>query len=454
MNQWRSAIDQALLLKQQPALANAFRSAALPEGMSNVIRLASDEGARREELAQLLEIDVSILQQAAAEYLLQICLYPESDYLRCLGVNQIDELKIAKEHHKLLLKWLHPDRNPANQNLAERVNHAWSVLKQNTKGLALDKVAASTPSADSLPASIPAGRFPLFLWGLVGLTALFLVLSMVPDSSIYVADVELAEADNNKSSANDTEARSDSLLEKKLSTLKLSFEEIKKSTLPDIKKIKQQEVLVAAKESKTINPSRITSKATMQTEIPLNNQRTVAVQKTDPPSQEIESQKIAPNKIENLSSLEARESSSSTIATSTAKPVMASQTASPMLLDKTQQLQIDGLFLMSEFQKKYEQGNIDAFMSIFSNTARNDNGDLQSIRQDYLRFFESSSTRLIDFSNIKCQEKANQLNCKARYKSSIKMHGDLKASNKSGQIEMFMVNHDGKLFIQQIKIKS
>ena len=105
MSPWRAAIDQALLLQKQPGLAAAFRSAALPDGMAVLIRLASDEGGRRKDLAQLLELDEGQLQSAAADYLLTICLYPGSDHLRTLGLNPPADLSTAKDHHRLLLKW-------------------------------------------------------------------------------------------------------------------------------------------------------------------------------------------------------------------------------------------------------------------------------------------------------------------------------------------------------------
>ena len=103
--------------------------------LATLIRLASDEGERKKDLAQVLEIDESQLQIAATNYLMQICLYPGSSDLRVLGLNSAANLTVVKEHHRLLLKWLHPDRNSHNQAMAERVNQAWSALESTAKEL-------------------------------------------------------------------------------------------------------------------------------------------------------------------------------------------------------------------------------------------------------------------------------------------------------------------------------
>ena len=188
MSPWRAALDQALLLQKQPALAVAFKQAALPDGMPTLIRLASDEGGRRKDLAQLVGMDEIQLQSAATEYLLQICLYPGSNDFRVLGLNSASDMKAAKEHHRLLLKWLHPDRNPDNQILAGRVNQAWAAIKNNANSAVIAGYSIEDGDARDFQQAPPAGRFPLFLWGLIGLVAVLLIISIMPDSNIYVAD--------------------------------------------------------------------------------------------------------------------------------------------------------------------------------------------------------------------------------------------------------------------------
>ncbi len=434
MNPWRAALDQALLLQKQPALAVAFQQASLPEGMPTLIRLASDEGGRRKDLAQLVGIDESQLQSAATEYLLQICLYPGSNDYRVLGLNATADMKVAKEHHRLLLKWLHPDRNPDNQILAGRVNQAWSAIKNNLNVAVLNPLPSDTTiDWSQQQVQPPAGRFPLFLWGLIAFVVLLLVFSMMPDSTIYVADSD-SIAKRSEAMGTKSADSNDSLLAKKLSALEFSFGAIKKAVLPS-DKVKKKPL----KESESVSNLQLQHK-------PL------------PTLLERESIVSSPTKTNEKNALKAHQQVSNSSMVQVAKPeanadkpIITNSTKQAVpVLEPKQTLQSEAQALLDAFRQDYRAGNLNAFMLNFSNFARNNRGNRQAIEEDYAGFFAKSSARKISFTDEKWLYREDVVQFTARYSATVRRKGDLISDTSKGNIEFIMSKENGKLLIQQI----
>jgi hypothetical protein len=428
MSPWRAAIDQAVLLQKQPALAAAFRQAALPDGMAVLIRLVSDEGGRRKDLAQLLELDESLLQSVATDYLLSVCLYPGSSDLRSLGLNPAADLSTAKEHHRLLLKWLHPDRNPDNQHFAERVNQAWSAVKKSAKTHIPEPAARETLSEPEAPSS---GRFPLFLWGLAGLAALLLALSSMPDSDIYVAG---AGSDGQVDAADRPAPAPDSAFEKRLSDLKLSFGEIKSAVLPAAKPEKPRTEPVVEKEQ--VVRAQAVKPVKHKPDIGQFPMAVAPVPADEQPAKPVQSAPAA------------MQTNSESRPADAAVPAKVEVAAPPA--EAKRDLQAGGQALLAEFRQRYKLGDIDAFMQIFSASARNNRGDRHAIEDDYARFFSNSSSRKIGFSDEKWLFREGVIQFRAKYAASVRRKGELVPETSKGNIEMVMSEDNGKLRIQQI----
>ena len=433
MSPWRAALDQALLLQKQPALAVAFKQAALPDGMPTLIRLASDEGGRRKDLAQLVGIDEIQLQSAATEYLLQICLYPGSNDFRVLGLNSASDMKAAKEHHRLLLKWLHPDRNPDNQILAGRVNQAWAAIKNNANSAVIAGYSIEDEDARDLQQAPQAGRFPLFLWGLIGLVAVLLIISIMPDSNIYVAD---SGSDTQAASMPGDAATNDSndgLIERKLNALELSFGAIKKAVLPvekvkskSSKELEKKTTLRSAKPVLKSAPER--KQATLATKIVKKNDVAMISQPKN------NTAVVLPKPEENEDKL----------------LVTVNAIQLDPAIESRQNLQIEAQELLATFRQNYRIGNVDVFMRNFSRSARNNRGDRQAIENDYASFFAKSNSRKITFSNEKWLFREDVVQYTARYTATVRRKGELISDSSKGDIEFIMSKENGKLLIQQI----
>jgi len=166
-----AALLQALRLARQPELRDALRASPLPEGMLALIRIAGDDGH-----GSALE------RRAASVFLQEVCLFEKADFRRRLGLTLADDHLAARKHHRLLMKWLHPDRNSAHQLLAGRVNSAWTEFKQ-----APPQFAAANAVDEAIPAGKLAARsrFPFFLLLLILGSVLLLAMSFLPEAPVY-----------------------------------------------------------------------------------------------------------------------------------------------------------------------------------------------------------------------------------------------------------------------------
>ena len=136
-----AALKLAIDLFHSPARARALRSAALPEGIVEVIRVAADDGKSVESAARALGRSKEMVREAAEFYIEQVLLFPGADSYRVLGVNPDAGYDELRRNMALLLRWLHPDggRHGAREVLASRVTHAWGHLKTQDRRDAYDR---------------------------------------------------------------------------------------------------------------------------------------------------------------------------------------------------------------------------------------------------------------------------------------------------------------------------
>jgi hypothetical protein len=128
--QTRNALDIALQLYRQPALARKVRRNSLPPRVLSVIRIAAGS---EEELAIDADHTPEEIQdiREAAIFFLQNCLFQSGgDSYRMLGVEHDATVEEIRQHKRWLLKWLHPDlsRNTWEAAYLQRVLAAWQDI--------------------------------------------------------------------------------------------------------------------------------------------------------------------------------------------------------------------------------------------------------------------------------------------------------------------------------------
>lgn len=126
------ALEWAMALLQAPGERHVLRVRPLPEGITALLAIAA--GAAPDALAtaaQRFFEPPARVQEAAQFYVREILLYPDADAYRVMGVKADADRELIKAHHRLLQRWLHPDRlqHAADGVFASRVNAAWQQLR-------------------------------------------------------------------------------------------------------------------------------------------------------------------------------------------------------------------------------------------------------------------------------------------------------------------------------------
>jgi hypothetical protein len=131
----RHVIDLALDLARMPALARTSILPAIPPDIIELMRIAAaSPEACRAAVAQTGE-PVQVVIEASRFYLQQVLFRPDADCYRILGIEPAASRATARSHMRLLLQWLHPDRNNNSWDAvyAERVLKAWREVSASDR---------------------------------------------------------------------------------------------------------------------------------------------------------------------------------------------------------------------------------------------------------------------------------------------------------------------------------
>jgi hypothetical protein len=108
------ALSTAISLYRQPLKARELEKTELPRGISVVLRIAAEGQAQAGSAAEAMGTTVEELYQACLFYLQTIMLHPNAGDARLLGLSEPVDPHALRDHKRLILKWLHPDRNRNN----------------------------------------------------------------------------------------------------------------------------------------------------------------------------------------------------------------------------------------------------------------------------------------------------------------------------------------------------
>lgn len=140
------ALEWALALQNAPEQRRELRIMPLPEGVEQVLEIAAgtDSGQLKQTAAAAGE-PAARVQEAARFYAREILFHADADAYRTLGVAPDADAGQIKRHHRLLQRWLHPDRKQGDDAIfAARINRAWDALRTPERRRTYD---ASRPGA-------------------------------------------------------------------------------------------------------------------------------------------------------------------------------------------------------------------------------------------------------------------------------------------------------------------
>jgi hypothetical protein len=140
-----SAVKVAVDLLHVPSQVRRMRGEPPPEDVSTLLHIAAgDEGALSEAAARTGR-QPDLIRAAAAFYIEQILLRPNADSYQTLGGKRSFTTSELRRNMALLLRWLHPDKDPRGQRsiFAGRVTAAWEDLKTPERRATYDAFMSS-----------------------------------------------------------------------------------------------------------------------------------------------------------------------------------------------------------------------------------------------------------------------------------------------------------------------
>lgn len=167
MLQAAGALKLAIDLMQLPSQVRSVRSAPLPDNVRVLLRIASGDEEITSQAAEWAGRSPAIVREAAAFFIEQILLYPGADSYRVLGSTPEAPYSELRHNMALLLRWLHPDRDPEQQRavFSARVTRAWNDLKSKERRAAYDRLQRlSMATKSNRAATSPRGHAPNLGW--------------------------------------------------------------------------------------------------------------------------------------------------------------------------------------------------------------------------------------------------------------------------------------------------
>lgn len=129
----RHAIEIAIEARTRKDAASMFSVGPLPEGLKSLLRIVA-EGEWRDGATEdfYRRHSPEEIRAASAAFLAAVLFERKADPYRVLGLTPDARPEDVRENKRLLLKWLHPDRNPSprEQEYLGRVIEAAEAIEE------------------------------------------------------------------------------------------------------------------------------------------------------------------------------------------------------------------------------------------------------------------------------------------------------------------------------------
>jgi hypothetical protein len=151
------ALRVALHIYAEPNAARGAAQAPLPEGVLDALKLAAGSAELQQACSRDCGVPPERLKAAARFFVEQVMLTQGADHYRVLGVDPQASTATIRDHHRWLIRWLHPDREGAGWHavLAGRVNEAYAELRHAGRRAAYDEARQAQLAASLVPVHPP-----------------------------------------------------------------------------------------------------------------------------------------------------------------------------------------------------------------------------------------------------------------------------------------------------------
>jgi hypothetical protein len=504
-----SIATQALEVHCQPARhAELLRGfAPLPPGVSALLRLAG--GTALDELDPWLAslAPEGELRRAALFFIEHVLFQRDASHYRVLGLNRDASHEQIKEHHRLLMRLFHPDReshlSEQREQYATRANLAYNILRDadsraDYDGTLKAQAAPSRPSAAAARTAQPVRRsvprtwrqrpepdsfwtvrvYPLLMrylpqWVLAG-TALVSVtlvgavylfnprveLSPLPAEAGVAADpehsaalgkatepaVQIAAADVSglDAVADQLEGRDTAAGQVLASPQPVVPESAKPAPRPAPAKV----VMVDAPRTKPAPP--VGSIAAQPA--PVKSAPVKPISAMTEPRPEIVAVAV-PAAVAHAAAQDTTRSASPPAAMSEAatQPVAAAMRVSAPAAEPALQPTLpDPNTLMSRFLEAYERGDVQTCMSLLDDGLRSNAGGKPELRREYDSLFRGTDLRHVKILTMSWSRDGEFIRGVGRYRSTLMRKGETLLQTQDGQVRVEMVRRGNSAVINEL----
>jgi len=467
-----SALADALRLLEVPATVPLARSARFPDDITILLRLVAGDQAALQQAQTDTAQSAAVLLDAAEFYLVQVAFTPANDSFRVLAVNRDFASARIREHYRLLVSWLHPDRNAdAWQTIyLDRVNEAWRDLREDAERADYAARVADAATTEQLPTASgpPAFAGPLVataagskwlsaraaqrlprrvLVGLTGtaivlLAAIYLTQSVVPPADVPTPDVLSAAPvwmDRPSLPAPSLPEQTGGLVP---STGAASSLMVTAVAPVSVEHAGSAPVKVAPAAVVAPPPGPRIAQALRPKPTPPTPPMTPA-----PVAAEVAATLAADSAVAATDAPEADTAAASNAASAPALQTVADplDAISEPIDDQSVQA------LLAQFRGAYSRGDLIELMALFTQDARNRVGNSGRIADEYRSLFASSQARSLSLIDVNWWQKAEAVAVVARFNAEVTPLGKHRMRRTLGDIWFDLRREHGELRIADIR---
>lgn len=428
----------------------------LPVGVTALLQMAAGNPLR--DSASAPTDDISGEQQQAARFFIeQVLMSHGADHYRVLGVDPVASPEELKEHHRLLMRLFHPDRqtipDARRDAIATRINQAYTALRYADTRVAYDMTLAAkrrlTPPVPSYrgrpqPIDIPGQllRMPPFvvrhlpqfaLGGIALVAALGVTLvyvNRVPTGAIGTGNSKFAHASEGAAP---------------------------RTTPPDL----PPAIVRALAES---SPADLppTATPTVETAMPVAESSREREPADTPATVKPAVAKPAPQPV--VAPLQTPKSSSPapvSEAPQTPAPIPAASIA-PLAVNvpaapeiKPAPLPTDQLNgLVASLAEQYERGDLENLMALFDASAHSERGDKKQIRAEYGELFRNSDNRALHIWDVVWSGDGKVTRGEGSFQTRVLRKGERSPQINSGAVSIEITRRNDRPLIVGVNYKA
>jgi hypothetical protein len=410
----------------------------LPAGLAVLLKLAG--GSQPDpEFAALAGPDE--LRAAALFFVEQVLLHHDASHYRVLGLEPGASTEQIKEHHRLLMRVFHPDRERHDGDwkdaFATRINLAYTHLHEPAARRRYDATLQATPrQGTSTPVHRPAHHAkPPRLRGLPPRLRRYLPQWVLAGTAIFAVAVVGAIYLNNPRLPAARLARAPLPVQGPLPAGTPPPAAAARKPAP-ASEAPAKPVVAAAEAQQAPAPDpaqpigRAAPPAVAEALAPSAQPARGAVIQVARPSVSPQPAPAAP--------------------TAQTAPPFARPAPAPVVAAAPQPAQLDPNATLERFMSTYERGDTPGFMALFDEVAIGNAGGKPQIRRDHEALFRSTDLRHIDIEEMAWAQEGDWLRGKGRYRTTLMRKGELQLQTEAGLIRIELLRRGDQALIMAL----